>query len=157
VATDYSETVLDSIVSALQGILVASSYNYDLRGAERWDRDDHTDHDIPYAVVERLNQLSNRAGSELVEELTVGINLTISQDPDSAERTSVIEGKWIYDVKKALAGAFTLTGVEVRLDQISTTPYHVEDEDETDDGLVFVVILTYSTAYENPALLVSPQ
>jgi hypothetical protein len=147
----YATTVLDDVITALEGITVANGYNGNLLRAERFDRYTRPEGPPPFATVRRDREPRTLDDSgEFLNTLQLVIDLTFDQDQDSSEHTDELQDAWIEDVSKALLAAFNAVSAKPNIQRLDSVPFASDDPDEEDDGVQFTVTVAY---YEDEQLV----
>jgi len=156
-ATVYSETIISTLQTALEGITVGATYNNDLHKVLRFDRPRHLQADFAqnFARIQKQGVVYRPAddGGALPIDFTVSILLQFFQDEDDARSTDELAADWEYDVVKAIHDAFPLATAGPNILQIAVTPYPLVDEQEVDNGLEFVISFGFESPYGAPQTL----
>lgn len=145
----YSETIIQAIMEALEGITVADGYSQTVQKVQRFDR-----RSLSTAEKSCIHVMKGEEGKVLVGDgwdvtLSVDLDCYLYQDPDDPLTTDELQAAFQWDVERALTGVDWAT-LQADLVGEEAISFAIQDPSgAVEDGLIVSLTITYRLAEFN--------
>ena len=152
-STHIRESIMQNILTAVQGITVAAGYNNTVT-AERWKRQGNPLAAVPYVVVYAgPEDKSPGPDPQTTCEFTVILDVWMQLDDDSATLPDAALSSLILDIEKAVMADHTRGGYAEDTQIINNVPFE-SVEGHSYFGTIITLQITYKHKTTDPALYV---
>jgi hypothetical protein len=156
--TPYSETLIDLVTTALEGIDQTSGYSFTTYDVQRYDREDLTTASKPCIHVFRTAERKQRSGSAWSVTVELLILVYLFEHETESLPTEIYESDAGADVEHALCQLEDDPSFRATWEEFESTLFTVSEGDETVEvGVAVGATLGYRVDFKDPRTPIDPE